>query len=222
MARTIDRVDLFDEGKPTPCVYFQHGQHFYVAKNKWHPLGKSRCDAIRELKRLAPQIHGDAFVRRYVYIDGDDGSGPIPAAFLKEMLASAKKNAKARGLPISISIDDLKRLAIEGNGCCSMTGIRYEYGVAKEVDKAHIRRKRIWAPSIDRIESQHGYEPWNIRIVCVAVNVAMQEFGAEVLRKIGSGLAKMEKKSSLEIDSIENKYDNFSRNSDSSSPIVLS
>lgn len=192
------RVDLFKEGKPTPCIYLKHGQYYYVVKNKWHALGRSPRQAISEFKKLAPQFHGNNFVRKYVYIQGDLESGPIPELFLKEMLGHAKKNAKARDLPFSITLDDLKRLALVDNGMCSMTGIRYEYGIAEEANKAHIRRKRIWAPSIDRIKSEHGYEPWNIRIVCVAVNIAMQEFGSDVLKKIAVGLSKMEKSAELQ------------------------
>lgn len=191
------RVDLFKEGKPTPCIYLKHGQYYYVAKNKWQALGKTRKQAIQKFRELAPQTHGDSFVRKYVYIQGDLESGPIPELFLSEIMRNAKKNAKARDLSFTITMEDLKQLALADNGMCSISGIRYEYGIAEEADKAHIKRKRIWAPSIDRIKSEHGYEPWNIRLVCVAVNLAMQEFGADVLKKIAVGLSKMENSAEL-------------------------
>ena len=39
-----------------------------------------------------------------------------------------------------------------------------------------------WGPSIDRIDNAYGYEAWNCRVVCVAMNLALHQFGEEVFR----------------------------------------
>jgi len=44
--------------------------------------------------------------------------------------------------------------------------------------------KRPYAPSIDRINSAIGYVPGNTRIVCVAVNYAMNVWGESVIWRL--------------------------------------
>lgn len=44
-------------------------------------------------------------------------------------------------------------------------------------------------PSVDRIEPSIGYERGNVRIVCLAVNLAMAEWGEAPLRKIAERIA---------------------------------
>lgn len=45
-------------------------------------------------------------------------------------------------------------------------------------------RRRPWIPSIDRIDSSKGYTKGNCRIVCCAVNIAMNNYGEDVLARI--------------------------------------
>lgn len=51
-------------------------------------------------------------------------------------------------------------------------------------------QKHPWAPSLDRIDSRKGYVAGNCRIVCVAVNIALNEFGEEVLRRLAMAIVK--------------------------------
>lgn len=44
--------------------------------------------------------------------------------------------------------------------------------------------KNPYSPSIDRIDSRIGYTKSNCRIVCVAANYAMNEWGDSVLREL--------------------------------------
>ncbi len=45
-------------------------------------------------------------------------------------------------------------------------------------------RRAPWAPSVDRIDSSKGYVPGNVRLVCVAANLAMNEWGEDVLARV--------------------------------------
>jgi hypothetical protein len=174
-----------------PAVYFQHGAYFLTHKTQWIRLGRIPSRARKRFAEIAPQLKGDDYARRYVYLEDDDSSGPIPRRFLSEILRNAKKNAKSRNLEFSITLTDLKDLAMAGSGRCALTGIEFEYGISQEAAASKSRRKRLWAPSIDRIDPDIGYTPANIRIICSAVNIARQEFSDEILLKIAFGLSKM-------------------------------
>lgn len=61
---------------------------------------------------------------------------------------------------------------------CALTKFPFEF------DNKTIYGANPFAPSIDRIDSTKGYEKDNVRLVCVAVNYALNEFGEEIFRKI--------------------------------------
>lgn len=89
----------------------------------------------------------------------------------------SKKNSKEKGITCTIS----KRLIYEllrDHPSCTLTGIRFDLKL-KQYKLANPFR-----PSVDRIDSSKGYEPDNIRLVCVAVNYALNEFGESTLRTI--------------------------------------
>lgn len=102
-------------------------------------------------------------------------------ALLRPLLHYTKKNAKARGIQFNLSMSELAYVYRRNNGCCALTGIPFSW------DKGPWLR-RPWAPSIDRIDNAKGYTRTNVRIVCGAVNFAMNEWGEDVLRKIAEGL----------------------------------
>lgn len=105
------------------------------------------------------------------------------------MLRNARKNAKTRGMLCTLNLEELQLAAQRTAGRCELTGISFEYGQAKELATVETRRKRVWAPSLDRLDGLGGYTAENVRIVCMAVNIARQEFGDDVLFRIAEGLA---------------------------------
>lgn len=66
-------------------------------------------------------------------------------------------------------------------GRCEVTGIPFN-------DTLLSGRVRPWKASIDRIDSEEGYHPENCRLVCVAVNAAMREWGEQILWTIANAL----------------------------------
>lgn len=177
-------------------VFFKNGAFYFVTferetrRQKWHRLGKTWGESYERYQRLVPQIKGDAYLKRRL---ATYQTGGIPELQLAAMLKQSRKNARARGLPHSITIDDLREMASLSGGRCALSGLKFEYGLAKEVDGLNTRRKRPWAPSIDRIDSTRGYDIGNVRLVCVAVNIARQDFPDSVLYRIAEGLSNMGK-----------------------------
>lgn len=70
----------------------------------------------------------------------------------------------------------------KSGGKCALTGIQFDCNFGSAYSR------RPWAPSLDRIDSKIGYVEGNCRLVCVAVNTALNEWGLDVLRTIAEAL----------------------------------
>lgn len=99
-----------------------------------------------------------------------------------KMLSGARKRAKATSKPFDLTQPELDELILKCGGRCSVSGLRF--GVS---GRSH--GKNPWAPSLDRIDSQLGYTKSTCRIVCVAANLAMNEWGLEVLERLSIWVA---------------------------------
>lgn len=155
-------------------------------KQLWIKLGPTWNGLAQERWRASVLRNNTAaHVKRTLYVDD---AGPVALRALKDLIVNARKNAKARALEITITLDDIKVLAELSQGRCMLTGIPFEHGADEDLRQSPTRRKRVWAPSIDRIDSSKGYVPGNVRLVCMAVNVALQEFGDTVLLRIAKAL----------------------------------
>lgn len=102
-------------------------------------------------------------------------------SLLRGVYASVIKNARARQLPVEITLADVEAMWDANSGRCALSGIPFDFA-------RRGRRRRPFAPSIDRIDCTQGYTRANCRLVCVAVNYAMSDWGEGVLRQIAHGL----------------------------------
>jgi hypothetical protein len=94
----------------------------------------------------------------------------------------SKERARSRGIEHYITLDDVKAIYADSAGRCQVSNIPFN-------DFRPIgSTKRPWYPSIDRIDSRKPYTKDNCRIVCVAVNMAMGEWGLSVLKAIAGAL----------------------------------
>lgn len=89
----------------------------------------------------------------------------------------SKKNAKERNKEFSLTKNEIAQLL--KTKLCSLTGISFDYKLVNENSKSNPFR-----PSLDRINPNKGYNYDNVRLVCVAVNYCLNEFGEEVFRNI--------------------------------------
>lgn len=167
--RTIENADL-----PEGMIVRRRpsGAYYYLSSTNGNgrqeiPLGKELENALAEYAALKPH-------RSQPLID-------MPAA-AKDLFTRCRKGAKRRGLEFNLRLEDVQRLLEESRGKCSVTGIPFDLG------RPDGHRKRLWAPSIDRIASSGGYVAGNVRVVAVAVNLAMSDFGEELLVLIAHGL----------------------------------
>lgn len=106
-------------------------------------------------------------------------------SWVQSMYRTCKRNAVKRKIIFAIGIEDVVALIKRSKGRCGVSGVRLYLD-------SNGGKRRPFAPSIDRIDCTQGYTPTNIRIVCVAVNLAMNEWGEDVLYKIALGIFQQE------------------------------
>ena len=93
---------------------------------------------------------------------------------LKHCLKSAKSRAKERDLDFDLTIEYLLELNKKQNSCCQLTNISFDLNPPK-YKSGH----NPLSPSIDRIDSTKGYTKDNTRLICTAMNIALNQFGDE-------------------------------------------
>lgn len=102
----------------------------------------------------------------------------------KRLYRDAVKNARVRGIEFELGKDEFGRLWAASGARCAITGRPLDIQGAERGSW----RRNPWAPSLDRISSADGYRAGNCRVVCVAANIAMNEWGLDVLRELAHGL----------------------------------
>ena len=150
------------------CVYFKHGGYYYVKKGKWTHLGANRKDAIeRAILMGAERTEKPELLARFL--------------FNKFTMLKARPQSRTGRLKVvSVTAADLLEMARASDWRCAVTGLQMTLEV--------INGRRPYAPSIDRIDSALDYVPGNVRVVCVAANLAMNVWGDEVLLRMSRGI----------------------------------
>lgn len=107
-----------------------------------------------------------------------DSYAALPV-WAKTLYTQAFAKARKRGIEFTLTKDAYAGIVSDR---CAVTGIPFE----------HRRRPGRWppyAPSLDRKDSALGYTNDNVRLVCVAVNLAMNAWGEGVLYRIAAGIS---------------------------------
>jgi hypothetical protein len=96
---------------------------------------------------------------------------------------SARQRAEARGIAFDLEVDDIVALAEASGYTCALTGLPFDFSA---IDNRRERRRPFY-PSLDRIKPEKGYVLSNVRLVCVGMNYALNEWGEDVLRMLAKG-----------------------------------
>jgi hypothetical protein len=148
-----------------PNVHEKHGAYYYVKYGKWHYVGKD-ISLLASVVSTIPQRHNQKFygVERYIR----DIVWP-----------RAKSNATGRrSIPFSLTQDEAVGLCRDAGWRCAVSGTPFSL-----IEVGH-KNQKPYAPSIDRVDSRQGYDRGNCRIVCVAVNFALNCWGEDVFHTI--------------------------------------
>lgn len=105
----------------------------------------------------------------------------MDARHLSTIYWHARKNAKSREISFDLARADINDLWIRSSGRCELTYIPFD------LENEGGYRRRPFAPSIDRIDNRSGYWAGNCRLVVVAINLAINEWGLEVFGRVARG-----------------------------------
>lgn len=97
-----------------------------------------------------------------------------PRSRCLQLAQMAKNRAKSKNLRYDIDGEFLFNIWKEQDGKCAISGIPFDLRRPEEFNWT-----RYDAPSLDRIDSDRGYEKDNVRLVCYQINAALQDYGLE-------------------------------------------
>lgn len=97
------------------------------------------------------------------------------------LIKEGKRRARQRKMKFTITEKEVKFIFEKQGRKCAVSGL--DFDLTNKGDSGTAFR-RPFAPSLDRIDSTVGYELGNVRIVCCAVNLALNEWGLNTFLKI--------------------------------------
>lgn len=101
-------------------------------------------------------------------------------------LKMLRRRGKENGKGCTLTPKELAQLLLECDGACTVTGIPFNNEVPEGAQRAPL------SMSVDRKESSKGYHYENCRIVCLAVNLAMSNWGVDSWLRIAKAIAQKE------------------------------
>jgi len=99
------------------------------------------------------------------------------AGKLNSMFNTAKKRAEKKNIEFNLTKEWISQQLEKQKYCCILTNIPLIFNETENYINPY-------APSLDRIDSNQGYTKDNVRIVCAAINLSLNEFGEDTFRKI--------------------------------------
>ena len=100
---------------------------------------------------------------------------PLMARWLRKLVPSSRRRAGLAGFIHSLASDHAEHLFEQQAGICAISGLRLSL-----IEFPDVLVKHPFAPSLDRISSRGGYTDDNVRLVCIAVNFGMGQWGEEL------------------------------------------
>lgn len=176
---------LYPRGKSWYLQWSEGGRQF---RRSLGPISREEAENARTRKEI--ELKQGTCLPRLVYPIGTPSYATAPVSprldeikrKSRYLLKQTRKNAKARGIPFTLGMEDLEALLDESGGYCQITGIEFDFEWAGG-------NRRPWTPSIDRIDSDSGYSLENCRLVCAMVNVAINEWGIEAFERLVMAVA---------------------------------
>lgn len=102
----------------------------------------------------------------------------------RQLLKAARGRSLRKEMACPLTEADIVARLVSCRDRCEVSGIPFDYGPKKNA----AWRRRPFAPSLDRVSNCHGYELENLRLVCTAVNIGINEWGLETFAEICRGV----------------------------------
>lgn len=155
------------ENLELPRYMARKGDSYYFVSRgarRWIPLGQDLSEAIAQHRMMLRSL-------------GHPTAQPLlPEGYsARSILTLVRRSARSRGLENALSEHDVAIIVRRAGGRCEVSGIAFNG------EREPGQRIRVYAPSMDRIDSAMGYTFGNCRLVCAGVNVALNRFGEGLL-----------------------------------------
>jgi hypothetical protein len=99
------------------------------------------------------------------------------------MYSRGRTGAIGRRIEWALSREDVAEVLRRSGGLCEISGLPFS-------DERHGKRGvRPWMATLDRVDAAAGYMPGNVRVVCLAANNALADFGDAVLITLAKAVA---------------------------------
>jgi hypothetical protein len=95
-----------------------------------------------------------------------------------------RTRAKEYGVPFELDPADVFNLLRATGFRCAVSGI----ALTRKVGPSALPDP--WSASLDRIEPRHGYLKDNVRVVCLAANLAMNQWGYDTLLRLAKAVTR--------------------------------
>ena len=154
-----------------------------VRLRKLLPPGTTEAAAVA----AAAKMEADLLARSLAVAGVDGWSEYVQGLYedrrswLHVAVAKARTRSKGKARGFTLTPESLREAMLKSKGRCEVTGLRFQ------VKDAALARQRPFMHSIDRIKCDAGYEATNIRIVCCAVNIALNAWGETVFAELATG-----------------------------------
>lgn len=96
------------------------------------------------------------------------------------LIYAAQTRAKKKNIDFELDYDWIANQYKNQNGKCLLTNIKLVINECRNTK----RSRSPFTMSIDRIDSNQGYTKNNSRLICMAMNLALNEFGEETFQQI--------------------------------------
>src|SRR5690242_6679880 len=168
-------------------MYFRRGRYYYVlpasgaAKPRWIPLERDLDTSLLQYQALISVKDGEppeSVLERVCPKLVTGNRATLIRRIAQKLLCNARDGAKARDISFSMTAEDIIALGRRQDWRCAITGLRFELADERKATSGP------YGPSLDRINRLRGYEQGNVRLVCVAVNFAMNQWGEQVFSRI--------------------------------------
>jgi hypothetical protein len=161
----------------------QDGSKRRVRSRRTFPKGISEIQA----RALAQKYEANGFVKAEVYDNHEVWVSYVskmmadPRSWIFKTLVKIRSRAKELSRTCSIDAKDIEVILLSSGGRCAVTGLKFD------LSECNGQGKRPFYHSVDRIDSSKGYTTNNIRLVCLAANIAMLHWGESVLSEVATG-----------------------------------
>lgn len=182
-------IDVVEPRKGGKRIVYRDDEFYLILRNGWYHLeafldGRSlrKACGTQDLARAKAFLENVKRERVHSWREDYDRSDRDWKTVAKMIHDRQKSSAGGRGIPFELNPERVYALMKATGFKCAVSGIPFAKRFASD------GRRDPWAPSIDRIENRQGYTVENCRVVCMAANIAMSDWGLDTLLRLSRGV----------------------------------